>query len=122
MMCGPVLIQWLAAVGFAAYGSVLLASVPPASMYINPTCPFAQRTHPTFRIGDHDRGVLGDFLGGRLHGARDQLLIRRGRLGTFGGRIVVHCRRAFGRRAGGSRKSAQTEKYGTGAEHMNGFV
>src|ERR1039457_580895 len=39
MMCGPVLIQWLAVVGFAAYGSVLLASVPPASMYINPTFP-----------------------------------------------------------------------------------
>src|ERR1700674_4689055 len=39
MMCGPVLIQWLVAVGFAAYGSVLLASVPPASMYIRPTLP-----------------------------------------------------------------------------------
>src|SRR5208282_3473592 len=39
MMCGPVLIQWLVVVGFAAYGSVLLASVPPASIYINPTFP-----------------------------------------------------------------------------------
>src|SRR6202035_5984618 len=39
MMCGPVLIQWLVAVGFAAYGSVLLASVPPSSMYMNPTLP-----------------------------------------------------------------------------------
>src|SRR5450631_2273743 len=39
MMCGPVLIQWLAVLGFAAYGSVLLASVPPDSMYINPTFP-----------------------------------------------------------------------------------
>src|SRR5450631_863626 len=39
MMCGPVLIQWLAVLGFAAYGSVLLASVPPDSMYSNPTFP-----------------------------------------------------------------------------------
>src|SRR4029077_8747070 len=39
MTCGPVLIQWLEAVGLAAYGSVLLASVPPASMYMNPTFP-----------------------------------------------------------------------------------
>src|SRR5713226_8108047 len=39
MMCGPVLIQWLLAVGFVAYGSVLLASVPPASMYMKPTFP-----------------------------------------------------------------------------------
>src|SRR6266568_1508748 len=39
MMCGPVLIQWLLAVGFVAYGSVLLASVPPASMYMKPTLP-----------------------------------------------------------------------------------
>src|SRR5712671_2061867 len=39
MTCGPVLIQWLVAVGLAAYGSVLLASVPPASMYMNPTFP-----------------------------------------------------------------------------------
>src|SRR5262249_62321343 len=37
MTCGPVLIQWLFAVGLVAYGSVLLASVPPASMYMNPT-------------------------------------------------------------------------------------
>src|SRR5947207_12501702 len=36
MTCGPVLIQWLAAVGLAAYGSVLLASVPPGSMYMRP--------------------------------------------------------------------------------------
>src|SRR5580704_7445635 len=41
MTCGPVLIQWLLAVGFEAYGSVLLASVPPASMYMNPTFPAA---------------------------------------------------------------------------------
>src|SRR6266513_2591556 len=39
MTCGPVLIQWLAAVGLAAYGSVLLASVPPASMYMRPIFP-----------------------------------------------------------------------------------
>src|SRR3984893_11722714 len=39
MMCGPVLIQWFAPVGLAAYGSVLLASVPPSSMYMNPTLP-----------------------------------------------------------------------------------
>src|SRR5436853_2910618 len=39
MTCGPVLIQWLLAVGFAAYGSVLLASVPPASMYMRPVFP-----------------------------------------------------------------------------------
>src|SRR4030088_2536807 len=39
MTCGPVLIQWLVAVGLAAYGSVLLASVPPASTYMNPTFP-----------------------------------------------------------------------------------
>src|ERR1700730_5923792 len=38
-MGGPVLIQWFAPVGLAAYGSVLLASVPPASMYMNPTLP-----------------------------------------------------------------------------------
>src|ERR1700688_2410570 len=41
MTCGPVLIQWLLALGFEAYGSVLLASVPPASMYMNPTFPAA---------------------------------------------------------------------------------
>src|SRR5258708_29556537 len=41
MMCGPVLIQWLLAVGLVAYGSVLLASVPPASMYMKPTLPAA---------------------------------------------------------------------------------
>src|ERR1043165_8351606 len=39
MMCGPVLIQWFSVVGFVAYGSVLLASVPPASMYMKPTLP-----------------------------------------------------------------------------------
>src|ERR1043165_9769866 len=39
MMCGPVLIQWFSVVGFVAYGSVLLASVPPASMYMRPTLP-----------------------------------------------------------------------------------
>src|SRR5882672_290623 len=39
MTCGPVLTQWLLAVGFVAYGSVLLASVPPASMYMKPTFP-----------------------------------------------------------------------------------
>src|SRR2546421_11327337 len=39
MMCGPVLIQWFAAVGLWAYGSMLLASVPPASMYMKPTFP-----------------------------------------------------------------------------------
>src|SRR2546430_2727275 len=39
MTCGPVLIQWLLAVGFAAYGSVLVAAVPPASMYMNPIFP-----------------------------------------------------------------------------------
>src|ERR1700737_3115963 len=39
MTWGPVLIQWLVAVGFFAYGSVLLASLPPASMYMNPTLP-----------------------------------------------------------------------------------
>src|SRR6266403_5168577 len=39
MTCGPVLIQWLVAVGLAAYGSVLLASVPPANMYMNPIFP-----------------------------------------------------------------------------------
>src|SRR6478736_6178994 len=39
MMCGPVLIQWLLAVGLVAQGSVLLASVPPASMYMKPTLP-----------------------------------------------------------------------------------
>src|ERR1700738_3967376 len=37
MTCGPVLIQWFPAVGAVAYGSVLLASVPPASMYMKPT-------------------------------------------------------------------------------------
>src|ERR1051326_7800307 len=37
MMWGPVLIQWFAAVGFWAYGSVFEASVPPASMYMRPT-------------------------------------------------------------------------------------
>src|SRR6185312_12795454 len=39
MRCGPVLIQWLLASGFCAYGSVLLASVPPSSMYIRPSLP-----------------------------------------------------------------------------------
>src|SRR6188472_3820211 len=39
MMCGPVLIQWLLASGFVAYGSVLLPSVPPSSMYMKPTFP-----------------------------------------------------------------------------------
>src|SRR5512135_727136 len=39
MMCGPVFTQWLPFSGFVAYGSVLLASVPPASMYIRPTFP-----------------------------------------------------------------------------------
>src|SRR5690242_3924852 len=38
MTCGPVLIQWLPS-GLVAYGSVLLASVPPSSMYIRPTLP-----------------------------------------------------------------------------------
>src|SRR5205823_7516158 len=37
MMCGPVLIQLFSAVGLVAYGSELLASVPPSSMYITPT-------------------------------------------------------------------------------------
>src|SRR5258706_8924041 len=41
MMCGPVLRQWLLAVGFVAYGSVLLASVSPASMYMKPALPVA---------------------------------------------------------------------------------
>jgi len=39
MTCGPVLIQWLEAVGFFAYGSVLLASVLQPNMYMNPTYP-----------------------------------------------------------------------------------
>src|SRR6266478_325826 len=39
MTCGPVLTQWLVDVGLVAYGSVLLASVPPANMYMNPTFP-----------------------------------------------------------------------------------
>jgi hypothetical protein len=37
MTCGPVEIQWLPADGPVAYGSVLLASEPPASMYTKPT-------------------------------------------------------------------------------------
>src|ERR1700676_4989528 len=37
MICGPVEIQLFPALGPAAYGSVLLASEPPASMYMKPT-------------------------------------------------------------------------------------
>src|SRR4051794_14330823 len=47
MMCGPVLIHALAAVGLVAYGSVLLASVPPDSMYITPTAPAGGSLWPT---------------------------------------------------------------------------
>src|SRR5918994_4273359 len=36
MTCGPVLIQLLFSVGFCACGSVLLASLPPANMYMKP--------------------------------------------------------------------------------------
>src|SRR4051794_20344433 len=39
MICGPVLIQSPPWVGALTYGSVLLASVPPASMYMTPGTP-----------------------------------------------------------------------------------
>src|ERR1700730_559488 len=37
MMCGPLTTHWLSAVGFVAYGSVLLAPLSPLSMYATPT-------------------------------------------------------------------------------------
>src|SRR5882762_2417295 len=37
MMCGPLTTHWLSAVGFVAYGSVLLAPLSPLSMWATPT-------------------------------------------------------------------------------------
>src|SRR5881227_1009123 len=62
MMCGPVLIQWFAAVGFWAYGSVLLASVPPASMYIRPTLPAGGALWPIQALA-HSIAFLSAHIG-----------------------------------------------------------
>src|SRR3970282_842509 len=62
MMCGPVLIQLLLGAGFAAYGSVLLASVPPASMYMRPTLPAAGGLRAT-HAPTHSKEFLSMHMG-----------------------------------------------------------
>src|SRR5215467_6193640 len=62
MMCGPVLTQWFALSGFVAYGSVLLASVPPDSMYMNPTLPVGGGLCPT-HASTHAIAFLSAHIG-----------------------------------------------------------
>src|SRR3990167_2075622 len=62
MTWGPVLTQWLSGLGLVAYGSVLLASVPPASMYMNPIFPASGFLWP-IQAPAHSSAVLSMHMG-----------------------------------------------------------